>query len=48
MVGLILRIRVLLPFRPWIVAAAIIVLPTCALAQVQSGLQSGVRRDRRL
>jgi hypothetical protein len=43
MVGLILRIRVLLPFRLWIGAAAIMVLPTCALAQVQSGLQSGVR-----
>jgi hypothetical protein len=29
--------------REWILAAAILALPTCALAQVQSGVQSGVQ-----
>jgi hypothetical protein len=28
--------------RKWILAAAIMALPTCALAQVQSGLRSGL------
>lgn len=31
------------PLREWILAAAVLVLPTYALAQVQSGVQSGVK-----